>query len=284
MSIEKLVLNQVKCVSSRNLSRREEAMGRLRAMGPEVVMVLHHIMDTRRGKWRERQPRIPWALLILGVLFIAAVADKSGFRWDSPGDWVANIAGISCLAGLVAGSFWSLKSPDITYQGTAIALADMRDFRSFSRIVETYHRGDRPVHEYVCEALCEMIPKLSADDVSSFNQEQADNLYSILSGKDVELTTVLLSALPKLEAADALPYVEQLAAGRRLAAKNKQVKRVAEAVLPVVRGMADQRAQHSVLLRAGSADASNKRTALRPAEYAPESHPDELLRVPQGDK
>jgi hypothetical protein len=283
MSPKNQVLKQVQLLTSRRRSRREAAMEQLHSMGPVAVLLLHQILDTRKADWRGRQGYVSAGLGCIGFFGLLLAGDfVSSLTW--PTNWIAGILGILCFAGMIVTSIFSLKSPDMVYQGTAMALANLGDVRSLGRIVETYQRGDKFVHGHITLCLCLMLPQLSAADISALSSAQSDVLYKILDGNDVDLTLALLNQLPKYEAVAALPYVEKLAEGRRLAATNQQVKSAAELVLPILRSMANQRTDRSTLLRAGSANMVTADSLLRPAGYSSETDPKELLRAEQDDE
>jgi hypothetical protein len=139
----------------------------------------------------------------------------------------------------------------------------------------------RPVARHFVQARTELLnqlPILTEDKAYLLHSRERRVLYQTLKGKDAELISSVLRAIPVLGDARALPFVRHLAEGNALAAKNAELRTEAQSSLSRLQAILDLSRGSQGLLRASAAPQAPTEQLLHPVQGNHETDPGELLR------
>jgi hypothetical protein len=123
-------------------------------------------------------------------------------------------------------------------------LTEWDDVRTIGLVVDMWERdsGRRTTHDTSLRLdalLIRLLRRLEPKDYYLLNDRQRRYLYEELKGYTVPLVTAILQAVKQVGDSKAIRYVEPLAQGRGVAAKNGQIQAAAQECLPVLRARAE---------------------------------------------
>jgi hypothetical protein len=158
-------------------------------------------------------------------------------------------------------------------------LAEFEDIRSVGPLAEALEYQDRELKAIAESKLTRLLPRLRASDASLLDEEQRKCLYRALRGRDTNLILAVLKALEQIGDEQAVPFVQKLANGEGLAARNSGIRAAAQECLPALQERAERERASRELLRAASASDTPSDVLLRPAGGTIEADPQQLLRA-----
>ncbi len=163
----------------------------------------------------------------------------------------------------------------------AKTLAQFEDLRIVGPLAEVLELLDKDTAAIAESALIRLLPRLQASDAHLLSEEQRKALCRALKRKNAALVIATLKALMQIGDAEALPYVEKLAQGEGLTARDPAVCQEAQDCLPFLRLRAEQEHARQTLLRAAGPTVETRAdTLLRPASGgAVQIDPQQLLRA-----
>ena len=137
-------------------------------------------------------------------------------------------------------------------------------------------------------ALTDILPRMKASDAGMLTSAQRKTLHLTLRSESsfsvnpavvFRYRLAVLKALEQIGDASALPLVTRLAKGRARTANQKAIKTAAQDCLPLLTANSGGLEANKTLLRASSPEETGKETLLRPAAFAPDPNPNQLLRA-----
>ena len=137
-------------------------------------------------------------------------------------------------------------------------------------------------------ALTELLPHMKAGDAAMLTAVQRGILLWLLKEDYAWFVSpavyqnyrlAILKALEQIGDADAIPVVEHLANGRARTAEQQALKAAALECLPLLRVKSQSVEAPQTLLRASLRDPSASGVLLRPAAFAADANPQQLLRA-----
>ncbi len=176
------------------------------------------------------------------------------------------------------GGLTSVAAGSTLHKNAASLLAMQRDVRVVGPLAEALSLGDKKIRTDVVCALIELLPRMQAGDDALLNDDQRACLYRELRSNDTGLILTILEACEQVGDSKAIPFVEKLAAGEGVAAKDRQIREAAQACLPFLQMQAERERAARTLLRAATAPGDPATVLLRPAQGATEVEASLLLR------
>lgn len=129
------------------------------------------------------------------------------------------------------------------------------------------------------QELLEQLPRLQEDTVYLLDIDERHLLYKSLFGNDAELISVVLQVIPLLGDSRALPFVQHLAEGKGLAARETGLQAEAQASLQQLQANLERSSGVQALLRASHPPQTPEEQLLTPAHANSETDVQELLRA-----
>jgi HEAT repeat protein len=219
------------------------------------------------------------------MLLILALPTLVGFRvlfdkdLDSASRTLFTCTGL-LLTSLIVVGFMSLRKPSSTYQGQVIALAEIGDTSSISRLIDALDTGDPSARRRAEVAVSVLLPSITFETTSIVGTEQRAILHRHLGGDCVPLIIAILNSMRHFRDASALPMLERLASSEKPAvSRDPAVSKALADVLPLIREIAARNTGRRTLLRASTAGCVIAETALRPITETPDTRDQELLRA-----
>ncbi len=163
-------------------------------------------------------------------------------------------------------------------KNTVHMLTTINDVRIVGPLCDVLGFRDADMARIAQEALIEILPRLKSSDSHLLNREQRDRLYGTLSGDNRPLIFATLKALEQVGDERAIPFVDKLANGMRMAkTEENEVWAAANHCLPFLRERAAAQKASAELLRASSPETDN--ADLLRAASPQATQPQELLRA-----
>jgi hypothetical protein len=180
------------------------------------------------------------------------------------------VAGLSAASGL---------------QKTAAAeLAKFEDKEVIGPLAEALEFGDKKVAEVARQALTKSLARLVPADSQLLNDDQRKCLHRALKAEyQWEFRAAILRALEQVGDSRDIAAVKSIANMEAATFNEKDLKRTAEACLPLVSERAEKEIASKTLLRAASNDAQSGESLLRPASDSADHDESVLLRPITGD-
>lgn len=119
------------------------------------------------------------------------------------------------------------------------SLVELDDIRTIGAVVDLWERdsGRRTTFDTSSRLdalLIRLLLRLEPEDAYLLNDRQRRALHDELKGYNAPLVLAILKALKQVGDSKAIRYVERLAQGRGVAAKNSEIQAVAEECLPIL--------------------------------------------------
>jgi hypothetical protein len=238
----------------------------------ETAALVEWMRDEAR---RQKRWRYAMCALLSGIAagFLAALIGHHLWNWNIAG--YVGLINLVCVINLALMLAWNSEA----HKEKLAALSNLTDVHLVGPLCEVAVSTNRDMRLLAQDALIRMLPRLQASDAARFTAEQRASLYGLLYANDFGLVRIVLKSLEQIGDGKALPYVQNLASGRYLAARDLRVRVIAEGCLPFLEERARQQQISETLLRPvsdGSAD-----TLLRATAEAADTPPRQLLRAAQ---
>jgi hypothetical protein len=127
------------------------------------------------------------------------------------------------------------------------------------------------------QALIRLLPQMRPEDAQHLSRSQWQYLYYHLQGKNPQMVQAVLEAIAHCGGIAALPYVQPLADGKRLAGRDARIQLLANSCAQQLQSRVDRLNTPQVLLRPSASPSSE--ILLRPAMGSSSKAPQQLLRA-----
>ncbi len=272
---------QIRRLGSRSMHRRAHAREVQRALGVDGLVALHQAIDTEQDQWRNRKMNLPRMLLLLMGLTVFAVVGGLGdsiFKWNDPVSRLISHLTVPVLVCLIYSSVRSLRRPADNYHVQIVALAEIGDITSLTRLIQALDTGDNRARFSAALAISSLLPLIDPVTAAMIGTAGRSALYRQLEGDNVPFMVAILNSLTVLQDDTALPALERLAISETTAAQDPEVRAALTPVLTLIREIAARNTGKQTLLRASDVGSVFGETALRPALPVNEQNSAELLR------
>jgi hypothetical protein len=259
----------VKQLSSRKQAERDAAENKIRQLGSAAVQDLLSILVRERAA-RSRKRKLWGAVIICYVVLLLASAILSRN--------FSMLGSVGSMTGLIVALFAATQ----TQRNVARLLTEIEDLRVVGALAEALEFQDQKVGELAESSLISLLPRLKASDAGLLDAQQRNCLHRALSRKNSNLVVAILQSLEQIGDAEAVPYVQKLADGHGLAARDVQIRTAAQHCLPYLQQLAEEQRVRQTLLRASDVTEvpiAAPDTLLRPAAGVTVADPQELLRA-----
>lgn len=244
----------------------------------EASQQVEELLETLRGEAHRRKRRRRGITLVL-VAYLLLIGTVALVEWRATGRFPAHFGNFFVsINGMVAGlAAITSKQKEATRQ-----IAAYDDVRAVGPLAEALDFRDNDLRRIAEDRLIRLLPRLKASDASLLNTEQMDSLLRALNHKNTELSLNILRALQQVGNETAVPSVERLAQGQRMAARDSRLQVEAQECLSTLITRSENRRNAAQLLRAANGNETPSDMLLRPVSGGGEtSAPSELLRVPE---
>ncbi len=160
----------------------------------------------------------------------------------------------------------------------AAALGRLRAPESVGALARALRSRSPRIREAAASALHEVLPALGQEHLGLYDRTEITHLAQALQNPDNLLVFKVLEALEKVGTSAAIPHVEALLGGARMA----RTKEMAVRTLDVLRERQKLEQQGKTLLRAVGAPSAPSEILVRPGQGAPDTASEVVLRVAQG--
>jgi hypothetical protein len=171
------------------------------------------------------------------------------------------------------------------------------DMSTIGSLVEVLRVDDSQTRQVASLTLTQMLPRLKASDAHLLNEAQRTRLLNVINlpvesplykdirtlfrpahNDKIDFHVAILKALEQVGDSKALPVVEKLAKGNPKTEGEQRIKEAAQNCLLFLQQRVQQQVYSQTLLRPAGIGPDDAETLLRPAEGAPETDHETLLR------
>jgi hypothetical protein len=264
----------VKRLSSRKEDQRREAERMLDELGPDGLELLLNVIDSEEKK---RQRRVRTGVTIYISIFVLIFAVMLG-SWWATGHFPQGFGSI----GSMFSGFGGMLAFSAAQQNSTLALSRYDDVRA----VGPFARGlqfQGKLRKAVEEELIKLLPRMQASDAHYLNDAQRSELNKQLDRKraNPDLVKAILLAWQQVGDEKAIPYVEKLIHNEK---RDPEIRQAAADCLPYLQQSAAGLKMAQTLLRASDGGASRPNELLRAASAETTINPDVLLRADATDR